>query len=267
MGTNKKFKLTDETMTTKYGIVLHRIECTKTFFPIKGTPIHAGEKGGWVECEENLSQSGNCWVWDNAQVYGCAHILNNAQIHDNARINKRAMISGNAQIYDNVCVSDEAIIDSEAVVYNNAYIYGSAIVHENARVFRNAQIHDGAMICGYASISDNAHIYEHAFVGGFSLVSGNAIVCGSVVVCGSADIYGDAVIRSNEDYLVFKNNWSSWRYFTWTKSNDMWKVGCFYGTGKELIEKAYRDGNQSKGDHYKLYVELVEKMKQIEKKE
>ena len=130
-----KYKLTNETMTTNSGILLHRIECVCSFGNVK-----EGDKGGWIEKEENLSQN------------------------DNAR----------------VC--------------------------------------DNALVCG------------------------------------------DAVIGNSNDYIVFKNNWSSGRCFTWTRSNDMWKVGCFYGTGKDLIEKAYKDSNLS-GDCYKAYVELVEKLK------
>ena len=39
----------------------------------------------------------------------------------------------------------------------------------------------------------------------------------------------------------------------------MWKVGCFYGTSNELIEKAYRDSNES-GKEYKRVVKYVESM-------
>ena len=37
----------------------------------------------------------------------------------------------------------------------------------------------------------------------------------------------------------------------------MWKVGCFYGTGKELIEKAYRDSAKS-GKEYERVVKYVD---------
>ena len=176
-----KYKLTDETITTNTGIVLHRIECVTAFSDVK-----VGEKGGWIEREENISQCDNCWVCGDAQVCGDAH------------------------------------------VYGNARVYGNAFVYGNARVYGDA------------------------------LVYGNALVCENVQVC------GNAVIGNSNDYIVFKNNWSSGRYFTWTSSNDMWKVGCFYGTGKELIEKAYKDSKLS-GDCYKAYVELVEKLKEIQK--
>ena len=94
----------------------------------------------------------------------------------------------------------------------------------------------------------------------------NCWVDGEAKVYGKAEVCGEAEIKSLQDYIVFKNNWSSGRSFTWTRSNDMWKVGCFYGTGKELIEKAYEDSKLS-GDMYKMYVEFVEKIKERLKEE
>ena len=81
---------------------------------------------------------------------------------------------------------------------------------------------------------------------------------------GNAWVYGNARVYGNADYTVFKNTWSSGRYFTYTKSNKKWKVGCFYGSGAELVEKAYKDSEKS-GDYYKAYVEFVEKLEEIEK--
>ena len=75
---------------------------------------------------------------------------------------------------------------------------------------------------------------------------------------------GNAWVSGNADYIVFKNNWSSGRYFTYTRSNKMWRVGCFYGTGQELIKKAYQDSEES-GKHYEAYVEFVEKLEKLEK--
>ena len=60
-------------------------------------------------------------------------------------------------------------------------------------------------------------------------------------VSGNACVSGNAQVKSSKDYIVFKNTWSRFRWFTYTRSNKMWKVGCFYGTGQELIEKAYQD--------------------------
>lgn len=95
---------------------------------------------------------------------------------------------------------------------------------------------------------------------GNSWVDGNAMVYGDARVYGDAWVCGNIKIENNFDYIVFKNWWSSGRYFTWTRSNDMWKVGCFYGTGEELIKKAYKDSELS-GRQYERIVKYVEGIK------
>ena len=48
----KKYELTKETMCFD-GVTLHRIQAIKDF-----GDVTAGEHGGWVESERNLSQAG-----------------------------------------------------------------------------------------------------------------------------------------------------------------------------------------------------------------
>lgn len=110
---------------------------------------------------------------------------------------------------------------------------------------RNCWIYGNAMVYGVA------HIY------GDVMIADTAKVCGDVEIWGNAEIWGDAVVKSMRDYIVFKNWWSSGRYFTWTRSNNMWKVGCFYGTGEELITKAFLDSRES-GIAYRQVVRYVE---------
>lgn len=81
---------------------------------------------------------------------------------------------------------------------------------------------------------------------------------------GNAWICGDAKVCGNADYIVFKNWWSSGRYLTWTRSNNMWRVGCFFGTGEELIKKAYKDSEKS-GREYERVVKYVESILADEK--
>lgn len=89
--------------------------------------------------------------------------------------------------------------------------------------------------------------------------SDNAWVTGNAWVCDDACVSDNAWVETSNDYIVFKNNWSSFRWFTYTKSNKMWRVGCFYGTGDELIKEAYADSEES-GRKYELYVNLVKEL-------
>ena len=113
--------------------------------------------------------------------------------------------------------------------------------------------HEGLCWIYYNStVCDNAKVYGNVIVLENAKVGGGAKVGGDEIIRGDVEIYNKA------DYIVFKNWWSSGRYFTWTRSNNMWSVGCFYGTGDELIKKAYED-SEDKGKHYEEIVEYVNK--------
>lgn len=57
-----KYEFTGEESTYN-GNTVRRIRAIRDFGNIK-----AGDLGGWLEKEENLSHRGNCWVADNATV-------------------------------------------------------------------------------------------------------------------------------------------------------------------------------------------------------
>ena len=110
-------------------------------------------------------------------------------------------------------------------------------------------------------IEKESNLSGNAWVSGNARVYGNADVYGNAWVSGNAEVYGNAWVKSSKDYCVYKNTWSSFRWFTYTKSNKMWAVGCFYGTGSELIAKAYKDSEKSG----KCYEAIVKAQEAIEK--
>lgn len=205
----KKYKLTDESIVYELH-KLYRIEALRDFGDVK-----KGDKGGFIEKEENLSHFCNCWVYDDAKVFAEAFVWGNAKICDLANVFEYSQ------------------------VYENAKVYGCSMVCGHSKVYGYSQVYDRSWIYGYAEIYDHAKILEHADIHG------------------DAEIGGNAVIKSKSDYIVFKNSWSSGRYFTWTRSNNMWRVGCFYGCGEELIKKAYKDSIES-GKKYEATVKYVE---------
>ena len=181
--------------------------------------VKKGDKGGFVQSEKNLSQLENCWIFDDSKAIG------------------------NSYVYQNAVLLSNSIICDNAFATGFSWIFGHSIVCEKATITHNARIYFNSVICGNSYVSGNAMLTESR-VDGVSEVTGNAEI-------------HDALIKKSSDYIVFKNWWSSLRHFTWTRSNNMWKVGCFYGTGEELIEKAYKDSELS-GREYKRVVEYVE---------
>ena len=81
----KKFELVAELSKEFFGCKLFRIRALISF-----SNVSKGDLGGWVEKEECVDQSGDAWVYGNAQVYG------NAWVYGDARVYGNAWVSGNA---------------------------------------------------------------------------------------------------------------------------------------------------------------------------
>ena len=123
----KKFELTSD-FKMYLGMKLFRIKALVDFGNVK-----AGDLGGYIEKEKNLSHNGNAWVsgnaqvYDNAWVYGDARVCGNAWVYDNAWVYGNAWVSGNARVYDNARVSGNADI---------LQITGLGTEHRPTTVFR-----------------------------------------------------------------------------------------------------------------------------------
>ena len=122
METKKKYELNSETIEID-GTILHRIKALKDFSDVK-----AGDLGGWIEKEDNLSQSGDAWIGGDAKVYSDAVVFGNARVDENAVVFGQAKVYDNARVDGNTQVSDGAEISDNAVVFGNAEIYGNAQV-------------------------------------------------------------------------------------------------------------------------------------------
>ena len=73
-----KYEFTGETKTvnTLLRTITYRRIRAKVAFGI----VKAGEVGGWIEKEENLSDDGDAWVFGNAEVSGDAWVSGNARV-------------------------------------------------------------------------------------------------------------------------------------------------------------------------------------------
>ena len=257
----KKYELTDETIKCE-GRTLHRIKALRDV----NDNVKAGDLGGWVESENNLSQDGKCWIYDEATVFDDARVEENAIIQGQASLFMQAIAKGNCRICGGAIVADAATVEGHATVYHQARVLGKSKISGHANIYQHAYITNDAVVegsvAGHSEVLERAVIHAGAKIMHYALVDNAAEVHSGVTIRGCAEIHGNAVLKSNKDYIVFKNNFSSGRCFTWTRSNDMWRVGCFYGTADELLAKAKDDGKRVY-EGYKAYVELVEKLKKV----
>ena len=183
---DKKYEILMGTNRVIDGHVLHRIRALKNFGDVR-----AGEIGGWIESEYNLSHEGSCFILNDACAYDDACIYENAHVHGNARVYEKACVYGNARVYDN------AHVFGNARVLGNAHVYGIARVYEDARVYENAGIHDDANVygiahvCGDAYVCGNAHVYGNAYVEGKANIYKNARVSENMSISEKTGVTAD----------------------------------------------------------------------------
>lgn len=95
----KKYKLTEETLKIE-DHTLYRIIALQNF-----TDVKKGDLGGFIEKESNLSHNGNCWIYNEAVVYGNASVRENAKIY------------GKVVIRDHVIICGRTEVDGDGIVY------------------------------------------------------------------------------------------------------------------------------------------------------
>jgi len=115
---NQKYELLQNDTKQILGKTLYRV---KALIAI-GLYVSAGDLGGYVEKENNLSISGNAWVSGNALVSGDALVSGNALVSGDALVSGNASVSGNALVYGNASISGNALVSGNASVSLNTDI-------------------------------------------------------------------------------------------------------------------------------------------------
>ena len=173
---DKKYEITKKT-TKLYGRTIRMIRAIDDFSDIK-----AGDLGGYIESEDNLSHEGNCWIYDGAMV------TDQAQISGNAILRENCWVSGNSRVWGDTQVIGNVEISEDAKVSENAWVYGDTRVSGTARIFGNARVSG------------------HSHVSGLAWVYGDAHISGDAQIFGNARVYGDAWIDINDWSYIRRGN-------------------------------------------------------------
>lgn len=158
--TAPKYRLDEsDSVTAPLGNQLYRIFALRDFADIK-----AGDKGGYIEKESNLSHDDTAWVSGNARVYGKAKVSDNAWVSGNARLSGNATVtgnarvSGNAQVGANARISGGACVAGNAYVADNAHVSGDVLLTDYAQALNNVRISTGTFT---SRISPLPHLYRY----------------------------------------------------------------------------------------------------------
>lgn len=162
----KKYVLTEnrKVMDDKYGNkrTLIQVQALKEFKTITGDTISAGDFGGWVESEENLSQQGNAWLDKESYAFDTSVITGNAYIK-NSSLFDAVFISGDSTVEESK-LFDSTIVTSQSEI-EKSELYGQTVLGGYCRVVHsnlsNVQVKTGS---SKDKKSWNSYHFENTFL-------------------------------------------------------------------------------------------------------
>ena len=154
-------------MTPKYELLQHPYtRGSETIYQIKAlrdfSDVKAGDLGGYISTEENLSHDGDCWLYQ--QSVAC----------------------------------EKSKVKDDAKLYGTSTLFDYAVAYNNAILKDDAELSDCARIGGDAIAKDNCLLHDHIVVTDQSVIRGNADLSGEIFVSGHSDISGDVELFDNE---------------------------------------------------------------------
>ena len=153
---DKKYEITD--IAHPVYPELHRIRALRQV----REDVPAGELGGFVQSEANLSQGNDeAWLYDDSISQHEANVCGDAELHGQAVAQDLALVGGSAVVYGHAIACDNAILTAGC-------IRSDALVCGNARVRENAATHIAPVVTGQSvvmgDLSGSIVVYGRGFI-------------------------------------------------------------------------------------------------------
>ncbi len=164
--TNQKYEITD-IAHPEYPF-LHRIRALRDI----GSEVKAGDLGGFVEHEGNLSyEDADCWIYNNA------------------------IAANGAFVYEGAVLRDHAVACGEAHICKGAVLSDRARAEDHAHV-AGGRMENYARLSGHGLVSANSPSKSPILSGEctvYGIVAGNVLVTSQAVVLGDEKIAHDGL--------------------------------------------------------------------------
>ena len=259
-----KYELVKESKTMFEGREIYRIRSLKDF-----NNVTAGDIGGWVCSYNNLSQEGDCWIYDKAKCLDKARILDNAKMYDNSKMFDNSIMYDNSKMFDNSIMWNNAEMWNNARMYDNAVMLNNSIMYDNSKMFNKAKMFNNSIMCNNARMCGNATMYDS------SIMYDNSKMFDNSKMYNKARIFGNAILDENKilygsinkSYKKIFQHYHENKLITaiLTKKNEiLYSIGCQIGITKEkFIDRIYNDckvkGNGLKEYPYRQeYLDIID---------
>ena len=154
--TDKKYEITD----TAHPVYpeLHRIRALRQV----REDVPAGELGGFVQSEANLSQGNDdAWLYDDSISRHEANVCGGAQLHGRTVAQDLALVSGSSTMYGNAIACDSAIVTG-GCIRNDALVCGNARVRENPATHIAPVVTGQSVVMG--DLSGSVVVFDRGFI-------------------------------------------------------------------------------------------------------
>ena len=232
---NRKYEITDITMEFEER-TLYRIRALKNFRNVK-----AGDLGGWVSGKHNLSQEGDCWIYDEAKCMDNARMYHNSAMYNNAVMCDFSEMHGCSEMHNYSAMLDNSRMYNCSAMYDNSRMYNDSKMYSNSRMFDNSAMYNNAVMLDNSKMFENSRMYRDSRLKN------------------KENLYGKLVTKV--DRFIEINN-TGGRVVTGVLKDGkiLYNIGCQNEITKEVfVDRIYNDdGGIEKHPYRKEYLKIID---------
>ena len=232
---NRKYEMTNITMEFEER-TLYRIRALKNFRNVK-----AGDLGGWVSGKHNLSQEGDCWIYDEAKCMDNARMYHNSAMYNNAVMCDFSEMHGCSEMHNYSAMLDNSRMYNCSAMYDNSRMYNDSKMYSNSRMFDNSAMYNNAVMLDNSKMFENSRMYRDSRLKN------------------KENLYGKLITKV--DRFIEINN-TGGRVVTGVLKDGkiLYNIGCQNEITKEtFIDRIYNDdGGIEKHPYRKEYLKIID---------
>ena len=232
---NRKYEMTNITMEFEER-TLYRVRALKNFRNVK-----AGDLGGWVSGKHNLSQEGDCWIYDEAKCMDNARMYHNSAMYNNAVMCDFSEMHGCSEMHNYSAMLDNSRMYNCSAMYDNSRMYNDSKMYNNSRMFDNSAMHNNTVMLDNSKMFENSRMYRDSRLKN------------------KESLYGKLVTKV--DRFIEINN-TGGRIVTGVLKNGkiFYNIGCQNEiTRKTFVGRIYNeDGGIEKNPHREEYLKIID---------
>ena len=142
--------------------------------------VPAGAFGGYVSNENNLSQSGSCWIGPGSSALDGSRVEGDAVLIGASSAQHESRVNGSAFLHDTV-VCEEGVVTDRVEAVQGSHIGGRAIARKEAKLMGATLVGDSQasdmVRIEFSTLEDMAMLQDYAAATNGSMVSQGGVIC------------------------------------------------------------------------------------------